>query len=217
MSCPGTTPRKDGDYIAQLFNGTAGGPATYESDGWLSMVAINCGGLLYRDSIEVDEAKYPMIITQSQIRPDSEGAGRTRGAPGNLCEYGPLLDEMRVHYQMEGIVNPARGAQGGEGPTVCSAAVVESSGNVVERPDTVAAIDLQAGDRILSRSAGGGGYGSPLERDPALVLTDVRERYITLERARDAYGVVIVGDADRFETLEIDKEATSQLRAVQVG
>ncbi|WP_419553414.1 hydantoinase B/oxoprolinase family protein [Candidatus Poriferisodalis sp.] len=213
----GYDPRKGGDYIAQLFNGTAGGPATAESDGWLSLVAINCNGLLYRDSIEVDEAKYPLIITQSQIRPDSEGAGRTRGAPGNLCEYGPLLDEMRVHYQMEGIVHPARGVRGGDGPTVCSAAVVGPAGGVTERPEAVAAVDLQPGERILSRSAGGGGYGSPLERDPDLVLTDVRERYVTLGRARDAYGVVITGDPDRFETLEVDRAATSELRAGRLG
>ena len=209
--------RKNGDYIAQLFNGTAGGPATYESDGWLSLVAINCGGLLYRDSIEVDEAKYPIIITQSQIRPDSEGAGRTRGAPGNLAEYGPLLDEMRVHYQMEGIFNPARGAQGGEGPTVCSAAVVGGDDEITERPDTVAAIDLQVGERILSRSAGGGGYGSPMLRDPELVLGDVREKYISADRARDAYGVVLSGDPVRFETLAVDEAATADLRASRLG
>ena len=205
--------RKDGEYVAQLFVGTAGGPATAESDGWLSLVAINANGLLYRDSVEINEAKYPMVINQSQVRPDSEGAGRTRGAPGNICEYGPLHDEMRVHWQMEGIVNPARGVRGGDGPTVCSAAVMGLDGVVTENTDVVGAVDLRAGELIVSRSAGGGGYGPAHDRHPELVLTDVCERYISIDRARQAYGVVISGDPDRYETLQVDERATAEVRS----
>lgn len=204
-------------YIAQIFPGTAGGPATAESDGWLSLLAIVTSGLIYRDSIEVDESKYPLVVTESRIRADSEGPGRTRGAPGNLCVYGPIDSTMRVHYQLEGVVNAPRGVRGGMSPAVCSVFMLRPGGSIEERPEAVGAVDLEVGEYIGSRSAGGGGYGSPLERDPALVLEDVREGYVSFDRARDVYGVAIEGDARRFETLTVNDAQTAELRNVARG
>lgn len=211
----GDDPQTGGAYITQLFCGTAGGPATAESDGWLSYVAIAAGGLLYRDSIEVDEQKYPILIASSRVRPDSEGAGRRRGAPGNLCEYGPLRGRMQVFYALEGVVNPSLGVRGGGTSMSPSAYRVEPDGAIVEHPETVGAIGLNPGQRIGSRSAGGGGYGDPLRREPESVLADVQEGYVSIGRAHDIYGVVLTGDPTRFETLTIDRAATAALRAEQ--
>lgn len=206
-----------GPYVTQLFCGTAGGPGTAETDGWLSYVAIAAGGLLYRDSIEVDEQKYPILITTSRVRPDSEGAGRRRGAPGNLCEYGPLRGNMRVFYALEAVVNPSVGVRGGGTAQVPSAYVVEPGGALAEHPETVGAITLAPGQRIGSRSAGGGGYGDPLLREPERVLADVREGYVSFERARDVYGVVLTGDPAKFETLAVSEAATAAKRAELIG
>jgi N-methylhydantoinase B len=60
---------------------------------------------------------------------------------------------------------------------------------------------------VSIRTGGGGGWGDPLERDPELVLNDVINEYITIDEAREIYGVVI----DK-QTLKIDIEKTKELR-----
>jgi N-methylhydantoinase B len=64
-----------------------------------------------------------------------------------------------------------------------------------------------AGDVIIMDAAGGGGYGEPLERDPEMVEWDVIEGYVSLEKAKEDYGVVI-----NPETMKIDMGATGRLR-----
>ena len=68
------------------------------------------------------------------------------------------------------------------------------------------------GDRILVRTPGGGGYGSPLERDPALVRRDVVRGYLTAEDAERDYGVVLRG-----APVGVDVEATARRRAARAG
>lgn len=209
----GTEPDSGRPYVTQLFCGTAGGPATAQEDGWLSFVAIAAAGLLYRDSIEVDEQKYPIAIARSELRPDSEGAGRHRGAPGNLCEYGPRAGVMQVFYALEGVVHRSEGVRGGLAASPPAAYRCGAQGGIVELPETIGQVELRVGERIGSRSAGGGGYGDPRQRDPAQVLRDVREGYIGIDRARSVYGVAVTGDPSRFETLRVDADETSRLRA----
>ncbi|WP_205697680.1 hypothetical protein [Conexibacter sp. SYSU D00693] len=60
---------------------------------------------------------------------------------------------------------------------------------------------------------GGGGYGSPLDRPAEKVLADVCDGFVTARRAEDAYGVVLTGDPDRWETLAVDEQATAGRRA----
>src|SRR5205823_5682649 len=69
---------------------------------------------------------------------------------------------------------------------------------------------LERGDAWRMSTSGGGGYGDPYERDAALVLADVEDEYISAERARDAYGVVLV---ERDGALAVDKAATRERRA----
>lgn len=207
-----------GPYVTQLLLGTTGGPATAEHDGWLSFLGMPAAGLLYRDSVEVDEQKYPMIVYRSTVRPDSEGAGRRRGAPGNVCEYGPRAGTMQVFWSLEGVENPPRGVRGGESPTVGSAyrvGAIPFGAAAVEHahPEAVGAVRLLPGERVGSRSPGGGGYGDPFAREPERVLEDVREGYVSIERAAATYGVVVTGDPARIETLALDAAATHSRRA----
>jgi len=67
---------------------------------------------------------------------------------------------------------------------------------------------LQTGDVLVKISGGGAGVGNPLERDPEKVLQDVVIEFISLEVAREVYGVVI-----NPTTMEIDWEKTEALRA----
>ena len=208
----GDDPERGNAYVTQLLLGTTGGPATAETDGWLSFLGMPAAGLLYRDSVEVDEQKYPIVIKRSMLRPDSEGAGRRRGAPGNLCEYGPRAGSMKVFWALEGVLNPPRGVRGGGMPTTGSAYLVRRDRAVEEHRQAVGGVALQPGERVGSRSPGGGGYGDPFEREPERVLFDVCEGYLSVARAAEAYGVAIAGDPERFETLRIDTDATRVLR-----
>jgi len=119
---------------------------------------------------------------------------------------------MQVFYSLEAVVNPSVGVRGGGTAQVPSAYVAAANGAIEEHPETVGAINLAPGQRIGSRSAGGGGYGNPLLREPERVLADVQEGYVTIERAYDVYGVVMTGDPARFETLAVDEAATSARR-----
>ena len=67
---------------------------------------------------------------------------------------------------------------------------------------------IEAGDVFTLIGPGGGGFLDPARRDPALVLADVRDQLISVDRARDVYRVVIEG-----QPLAVDEQATAQLRA----
>jgi len=207
--------KRDERYVLQLFAGTAGGPASAESDGWLTLLIANGGGLNYFDQAEVVEQKYPFIIWQTSVRPDSEGAGRQRGGPGNICIYGPLADEedMLVHYSLDGMITPPKGVRGG-GPAHGSEVWLrQPNGSQENLPSIVGEQPVAPAERLISLSAGGGGYGNPHDRDPNAVLIDVVEGYVTPDRASDTYGVALAGDPTKVETLSIDAKATAILRS----
>ncbi len=206
--------RDDAPYILQIFSGTAGGPATPQNDGWLTYLIAGASGMGYVDSTEISEQKYPLVVWEKVVRADSEGAGRTRGAPGNVSIYGPLDDPMTCHWFMEGRANRPQGARGGGQAQGPEAWVVAPDGAWALRDEVVGELDLAPRENIVSLSAGGGGYGPPLERDPEAVLVDVVDDYVSAQRAEQVYGVVLTGDPTRWETLRVNTAATAARRAV---
>ena len=203
-------------YIFQIFSGTAGGPATPESDGWLTFLISGSSGIGFVDSSEICEQKYPLVVWEKLVRPDSEGAGRTRGAPGNVSIYGPRFDAMDCHYFMEGVINRPAGVRGGgpaSGPEAWLVEAPGAAGGWRRYEQVVGEVTIEPGQSIVSLSAGGGGYGSPVERDPHAVLVDVIDGYVSIARAAEAYGVVLRGDPERWETLSVDQDATGRRRA----
>jgi N-methylhydantoinase B len=208
--------RRSGDspYINQLIVGTNGGPGTPRVDGWLTYGAPGGAGLIYRDSVEVDEHKFPMLYTELRVLTDTGGPGRFRGAPASVVEYGPTEAPMLAAYQIDGHTTPARGACGGGGGSTGAAYKIGVDGSVERTPD-VTQTELTPGERIRGEHGGGGGYGDPLERDPERVLEDVLEGYVSAEAARRDYGVALSGSAEDG-TLAVDPEATAQLRGSAV-
>ena len=205
--------RRDEPYMLSLFSGTAGGPGTPNTDGWLTFLMAAGAGLLYIDQSEVIEQKYPMVVIEMRVRLDSEGAGRQRGAPGSITVFGPIDHTMEVHYSLDGMINVPLGVQGG-GPALGPAAqLIDADGATRDLPDIVGEQPLQAGEHIVSLSAGGGGYGHPHQRPAQAVLSDVVEGYISPRRARETYGVALTGDPAKVETLRVDETATATLRA----
>ena len=202
--------RRNGPFINQEWLLTNGGPATPETDGWLNYGLPVAAGLMYRGSVEVDESKYPILVKQLRVIAGGGGAGRMRGAPGSEIVYGPRHDPRMVVVSCDGQVFPPQGVRGGQSGPAAGTFKIFQDGREEKLPGVVAC-ELAPGEWIRGVDAGGGGYGNPLERDPARVLRDVLERWETLQRAHEVYGVVLTGElADH--SLQVDEAATLALR-----
>jgi N-methylhydantoinase B len=191
-------------FVNQVFIGGAGGPASARADGWPTYMLPVVAALMYHDSTEIDEQKYPFRVDEKRLIADSGGAGRQRGALGTRVVYGPTGAPMTAAFSVEGHVHPPRGVRGGLAGGPSDVWMLDARGVRVDVPKA-AALELQPGDRLVSVSNGGGGYGDPRERDVELVLEDVLEGWVSVEAARDVYGVVVTGGA-------VDHEATRGLR-----
>jgi N-methylhydantoinase B len=172
--------------IVLAITGGAGSPA---GDGWLNLANGGSAGMPFRDSIELDELRFPIEIHEQRIIPDSEGAGTYRGAPGAYLEYGPIDCVLELLYNSDGTINPALGARGGMPGAPARQYKRTVAGELVTL-DPCGHVFLEAGETIVSMSCGGGGYGDPTKRDPYRVHHDVSEGWISAERARRVYGVV---------------------------
>jgi N-methylhydantoinase B len=203
--------RRDGaPYVNQLYTGSSGGPASPVADGWLTYCLPVCAGLIYRDSIEVDEQKYPLHFRSIEVVEDGGGAGRFRGAPPTRIVYGPREMPMIAAYTADGFENPARGVRGGREGCQPYAGKLLVDGTEVALP-MLSQERIEPGEWIVGMEAGGGGYGDPLQRDPERVLHDVREGWVSRGAAEAIYGVAFTGEVDD-ETLAVDAEATARLR-----
>lgn len=202
--------RDDEVYINQLFVGGNGGPASPSADGWLTYGIPVAAGLIYRDSVELVEVKHPIQMKSVQIHPGTCAPGKFRGAPGAELVYGPKKDTMTVAIPCDGQVFPPKGVNGGHDSPGARTFKIDLDGNE-ERLPGVAQVDLAPGEWLRGIDNSGGGYGNPLDRDPQRVLYDVAERWETLERARDIYGVVLTPSENDLG-YAIDLTATTQRR-----
>jgi N-methylhydantoinase B len=143
------------------------------TDGWLLIIHVGNAGMCHHDSIEVDELHHPILVRHRGLVSDSEGAGRFRGAPGIRVEFGPTEGcEMDVLYTADGTVSPALGARGGQPGGLLATSKRTASGEL-ETLAPCGGVRLVPGETVVSIAAGGGGYGSPLERDPDRVKRDM--------------------------------------------
>lgn len=217
----GKDPRRNGaPYINQLCNGAAGAGAIYGYDGWLSIGAASSAGIMSIDSVEMSELKYPILIKSRSILKDSQGFGRWCGSPGRKVELMQRFEEGSWIARNDGHFNPAKGIHGGGagkesnmhilGVEHSSKIWVVENVNGAELPHINGQLLLQPETEIIiSEGNGGGGYGNPLERDPEKVRRDAREEWISLETARDVFGVVLNTESELYE---VDMKATKILR-----
>jgi N-methylhydantoinase B len=196
----GHDPRTGSPFVNQLMLAVTGGAGAPHADGWLTILGIGAAGFLFRDSVEIDEMKYPIRVWEQRIIPDSEGAGRYRGSPGALVEFGPVDCSMEVMYLSDGTYNPARGVRGGGSGAPAQQRKRFGDGRLSDELGCYARVTLGPDETILSYSSAGGGYGPPHEREPMRVRKDVLEGYVTPERARDVYRVSVGDDGGVAET-----------------
>lgn len=208
----GTYPGSGEPYVSEFVIGNNGGPASPHCDGWITYAMPDCSKTIYIDSVEMLERTYPLQFRSLRLLADSGGAGRLRGGPASEVIYGPRATPLRVFYMADYARHPAKGVRGGLPGTAASAHEVAADGSE-RQVEAIGDSLLQPGEWIRGVEAGGGGYGDPLQREPQAVLTDVLERWVTPEAARDTYGVVLVDGATAGEGPSVDAAATDARRA----
>jgi N-methylhydantoinase B/oxoprolinase/acetone carboxylase alpha subunit len=197
-------------YITQLMLGLSGGPGHKGHDGWLTYECSVGNGIMVSDSIEVDEAMYPILIEERRVAPDSMGFGEWNGAPGTQGAYRSLTGDMVLEYCGDGGTFPARGVLKGKDGAPSGTWKRSANGHVDRLPDFHQE-KVRSGEAVMFRSAAGGGYGDPLKRAPERVLRDVNKKWLSPEKAASVYGVALSLSKDGID-YEIDAAATQRLR-----
>jgi N-methylhydantoinase B len=202
----GRDPRHgDSPFVNLMILGLTCGAGHARGDGWLVSGEVGDGGLMMRDSTEVDELLYPIVVWADRIVQDSGGPGRFRGAPACYVEYGPADTEIEAMWSTDGYVHAALGARGGYPGAPARQFLRRADGSVEPLPGW-GELRLAPGDTVYATSAAGAGYGLPWERDAQRVLRDVREGWVSAEQAMEVYGVVVRDG-------ELDEDATARRRA----
>ena len=195
---------KDGAQDAFMaFDGLwAGSSAGRERDGndlGRNTVGPKVDGMI--PDIEVLESWYPLLFLERALRPGAQGAGATRAGAGNRFSFRPHgVDTLHgVTFGMRRWL-PLQGIAGGS-PGACNEFVIHRENGAQEMIDVSASgAVVGARDWFEMRIATGGGFGDPLDRDPALVERDIGHGRIGEDEARDVYGVV-AGDAEATKSL----------------
>ena len=198
----GTDPRTRETFI--FYEYPAGGTGAFEGgDGNNTVRTFTESDITTIQPVEAVEQKYPLRVERVELRRDSGGDGCWRGGVGLRREVRLLAPQARLSVLSEKNLLPPYGVSGGMAGAPNHFYVLRD-GQALEPspiPGKVSGFPLQAGDIVVMESSGGGGYGDPLERDPALVVRDVAEGLISREKAETVYGVVLEnGSVDPAET-----------------
>ena len=180
--------RKDGKPWHSVIIRGGGMGASSGADGhYVSIFPANGANT----PVEIFESDTPLLVEKRELLSDSGGAGKMKGGLGRRVvfripddEYAPMppvnlgIQSGRYRYPPEGLFGGKHGAK-------AQFLVSGQPGN------PFGLTRMKPGDVIIMDAAGGGGYGDPLERDPEMVQDDVIQGYVSLEKAKEDYGVVI--------------------------
>ena len=197
--------RTKSDFVMyQLSGGGYGG--NLDHDGLTN--GCSTIGISKAPPVEIMEQKFPVLYHHYAIHEGSGGAGKQRGGFGLDYKLEILCESAQASFVMDHGRYGPQGVQGGLDGNV-NVVEVELNKNIYipvhlsKEQD----IQLQKGDTVHVKTPGGGGYGSPFDRDELLVLKDVKEQKYTVDDVSKSFGVFI----DK-KTLKIDNLKTKTLR-----
>lgn len=186
-------------YVDFTAGAWGGRPWADGLDGNSNMLANMCS-----HSVEVTETEQPIQILAYEFVTDKAGPGKYRGGAPYKRIYRFTEDEAVLQVRSDRRTHRPYGLYGGY-PGKPSVNLLNPDGENRVLPSKFT-MGIVRDDVFYHELAGAGGWGDPLERDPAAVLRDVRNEFVGSASARDDYGVVIDGDA-------VDGPATERLRA----
>ena len=164
-----------------IFN--SGGTGARPTLDGLSATAFPSG--VHSMSSEVTEHVGPITIWRKELREGSGGAGRQRGGLGQVIEISANPGyRMYINAMFDRCDNPARGRDGGADGAAGSIGLDDGSPLSPKGKQWI-----PEGRRLILKLPGGGGYGAPSEREPALLALDLEREYISPQQAREDYGI----------------------------
>jgi N-methylhydantoinase B len=205
----GVDPRKNDTYVDICFMGLKGGSGAMKgTDGYDHIGMIDASGGVLDQDYEMFEQQTPHLLLKHEYLLDSAGAGRWRGGLG--VETRILLRGRGTQLVTfgDGDVEPAFGVFGGGAGSLNYIELRHADGKVYRCTSKDLVRDVPEGTLYVQEAGGGGGYGSPFERPARKVHEEVRNGIISVEMARDLYGVVV-----DEKTLALEGAATEKLRS----
>ena len=198
----GVDPRTGGPWLEGMndavgFGAHAGGDG---EDGIMHLSEPGCRN----NPVEVLEVKGPLLIDHYGYRPDTGGPGKHRGGVGISRVYRFLAPATAISVLYK-TVSPPWGINGGREAEPNH--IVIDPGTENEERKGGSYNFLEAGQVLANNTGGGGGWGNPFERDPALVAKDVRNGFVSVEAAERDYGVAVDP-----ATFSVDTVRTATLR-----
>ena len=169
--------------LVDMINGAWGGRSDKDGIEGITNPSQNMSNL----PVETIESRYPLLIEEYALRPDSGGAGRYRGGLGLVRQYQLLAQTAVLQLRADRHEHPPYGLFGGK-PAASSANLIDTGAGWTPLPAKVT-LEITKGTRIRHEQAGGGGWGDPAQRDKAALITDLRNGKISAESARHDYGV----------------------------
>lgn len=187
-----------------------GNGALHDRDGGTNQLTGN--GDLPNTPIEITETRHPFRIELFEFAPEVAGVGKFRGGMGVRKDYRSLTDDVAASFVIENTKDPTAGGIEGGSDGKHGYLLIEPGSQDERRLDVrVGAIGpFPAGTLFRVVTGGGGARGPALQRDPELVLRDVRHGFLSIDDARTLYGVAIEGSRGDWR---INLEATHQVRA----
>lgn len=211
------------EYYSYIETYGGGQGAKHDQDG-MDGVHVNMTNTR-NTPVEIIELNYPLRVEQYCLAPGTGGPGKFRGGLGLKRELTVLGHTPTVAISTERTKLEPWGMKGGL-PGKGALAGIKTGENNHTQPDIKANSRkmplkeltevlsqskftslLSPGTRVFIQTAGGGGYGNPLERNPELVRKDALEEFISLTEAKEQYGVILIGD-----NMLVDVEATLKER-----
>ena len=198
----GLDPRNNSPFLA--VEPTCGGWGAFEGNDGASGLINNVNGGFKDLPIEVYENKYPVSIFNYGFRTDSGGAGKFRGGCGLYREY-TINGDGFVSLWFERSKTTAWGLFGGENGKGPNVEIIHSEGNK-ENKLKANGMQIKAGTKITTYTGGGGGFEKAKERNISDVLNDVKNKYISINKAKDDYNVIVTTG------MKVDNELNEKLR-----
>ncbi len=201
----GFTGLNDGQHWVhiEIFEGSYGG--RYGKDGMDSVDTLYAN--TRNNPIEDIETHVPLRVNRYELRDDAVSAGKWRGGISMIKEIEFLSDGM-ASSEGDGHVQAPWGFRGGDAGRTAMSKLIRADGEEIMLPSMLSARPALAGDRFVAIGGSGGGYGPPEERDPAKVLDDFLDGYVSRSDAKEIYRVII------DEAGALDTAATESIRAV---
>jgi N-methylhydantoinase B len=203
MTFSGVDPR-NGRYFVdyETYAGAAG--AQHDQDG-KDAVRVHISGAANLP-VEAAEHEFPLAVLRYELIEGSGGPGAYRGGLGTRRDVQVFAEEARLLGRGLCQMVPARGHGGGGDGQVGQFILHPGMDHATKLEATFSDYPVEPGDVVRIETPSGAGFGDPRARDPARVLTDVRDGKVSHEGARTLYGVVIRDGA-------VDADATARLRA----